>query len=497
MGWDRIWQEPHENGILDFFLGFMLALSVYHTIIYTKNKDKLFLYYGIYTLFIFFSNVNQVRTGFVLDLISSIKPVIASLPELFNETYYSIYFLFAYSFLDMDKEFPRRNKWILSSVYLVFGVCVFLYVLYLFTGNRQITGEGYYYFVIIISILGLLTYIPFFKSTHPLKNYIIIGSIIMFVCSVTSLIHFVHLGRAGEDHQSAFTILYLGLGFENVLFALGLGQKQWLLQQEKSRTQQRLIFQLKENEKLKNSVQDKLEADLKMLSEQVEQDKLDRLKVMYDRQIADMHLSSLRAQMNPHFLFNSLNSIKLYIIENEKEQAVYYLNKFSKLIRMILSATREKEQTLHTELETMELYTQIENIRFHNQIEVRFVVSPQVQVHQIKLPPLILQPFYENAIWHGLSSKTGKQKLVTTVLCSDSAYVEIVIEDNGIGRSKSRENKAKRVYKQNSVGLKLTEERLELYCRDKALPYELSIHDLENADGEALGTRVHLRYPLS
>ena len=130
-----------------------------------------------------------------------------------------------------------------------------------------------------------------------------------------------------------------------------------------------------------------------------------------EKKILTLEQDMLRSQMNPHFLFNSLNSIKLYIINNEKENAVYYLNKFAKLIRKILVASSEKEIPLSDELDTMELYMNIENIRFSNAIEFKILIDENVNTHNIKVPSLIIQPFLENAIWHGLSSKEEDKKI--------------------------------------------------------------------------------------
>ena len=129
-----------------------------------------------------------------------------------------------------------------------------------------------------------------------------------------------------------------------------------------------------------------------------------------DKKILNLEQQALRIQMNPHFVFNALNSIKLYIINNEQRNAVYYLNKFSKLIRNILESSTIKEVTLREELDTMKLYMSIENIRFSNEIEYIENISNDVNQHQIKIPPLSLQPFLENALWHGLSSKEGFAK---------------------------------------------------------------------------------------
>lgn len=113
----------------------------------------------------------------------------------------------------------------------------------------------------------------------------------------------------------------------------------------------------------------------------------------------------LRSQMNPHFIFNSLNSIKFYIFNNEKENTVYYLNKFSKLIRKILIASTEKEISLAEESKTMDLYMNIENIRFSNKINYSHSVDKEIEIDSIKIPSLVLLSFLENALWHGLSSK--------------------------------------------------------------------------------------------
>lgn len=109
----------------------------------------------------------------------------------------------------------------------------------------------------------------------------------------------------------------------------------------------------------------------------------------------------LKSQMNPHFIFNSLNSIKLYIINNEKENTVYYLNKFAKLIRKILVVSNEKDISLADELDTMKLYMNIENIRFSNEIDFQINIDKDINLENIRIPSLILQPFLENSLWHG------------------------------------------------------------------------------------------------
>ncbi|WP_452223997.1 tetratricopeptide repeat protein [Lacinutrix chionoecetis] len=217
-------------------------------------------------------------------------------------------------------------------------------------------------------------------------------------------------------------------------------------------------------------------------------------QVKNEKQILTLEQDMLRSQMNPHFIFNSLNSIKLYIINNEKENAVYYLNKFSKLIRKILIASTEKQISLAEELETMDLYMNIENIRFSNQINYSRTVDKDVKIDTIKLPSLVLQPFLENALWHGLSSKKENKSVCIHVASNALDYVTITITDNGIGRTASAAIKKKKLLKRKSVGIDLTKQRLENFSKHYTNSYKLRIEDLYE-DGIASGTKVTIEIP--
>jgi len=213
-----------------------------------------------------------------------------------------------------------------------------------------------------------------------------------------------------------------------------------------------------------------------------------------EKKIITLEQDMLRSQMNPHFIFNSLNSIKLYIINNEKENAVYYLNKFSKLIRKILIASSEKEITLKEELETMALYINIENIRFSNQINYKLVIDDSINTEAIKLPSLVLQPFLENALWHGLSPKTTDKKIYLEVLKNKPDYITIIITDNGIGRIASKKIKDNKKLKQKSLGIAITKQRLKNFSKSYLLNYQLEIVDLYQ-EGTPSGTKVIIDIP--
>lgn len=214
-----------------------------------------------------------------------------------------------------------------------------------------------------------------------------------------------------------------------------------------------------------------------------------------EKKLLTLEQTMLRSQMNPHFLFNSLNSIKLYIINNEKKNAVHYLNKFSKLVRKILEASSLKEIPLAEELETVDLYMNIENIRFSNEINFNISIAEDIDTHTIKIPSLILQPFLENALWHGLSSKEGEKKIQLNVRKCNEGFIHIEITDNGVGRAVAEKIKKNKVLKRKSIGIDITKERLTNFSREYQNSFSLDIIDLYDENKNSSGTQVILHIP--
>lgn len=214
-----------------------------------------------------------------------------------------------------------------------------------------------------------------------------------------------------------------------------------------------------------------------------------------EKKLLTLEQSMLRSQMNPHFLFNSLNSIKLYIINNEKKNAVYYLNKFSKLVRKILEASSLKEISLSEELETIELYMNIENIRFSNEIDFKINIEEGIDTEAIKIPSLILQPFLENAIWHGLSSKEDDKSITIEVKKENDYFTSISITDNGIGRAAAEVIKENKVLKRKSIGIDITKERLANFSKDFQNTFEVEMVDLYDENKNSIGTKVVILIP--
>jgi LytS/YehU family sensor histidine kinase len=220
-----------------------------------------------------------------------------------------------------------------------------------------------------------------------------------------------------------------------------------------------------------------------------------RLTTAFNKRLANVELSALRAQMNPHFLFNSLNSIRHQIITNSVEKADEYLVKFSRLVRLVLQNSRSQLIPLGDELEALRLYIDLESGRFDGKFSSKISISPELDAENLVIPPMIIQPFVENAIWHGLMQKDAPGKVEITVTPEDGR-LKIVIEDDGIGREKARILKSKSALQQESMGMDITGNRLEIIEKIYNIRCKVEIEDLENDARQPLGTRITINLPL-
>jgi hypothetical protein len=220
-------------------------------------------------------------------------------------------------------------------------------------------------------------------------------------------------------------------------------------------------------------------------------------KTELNRRAADMELKALRAQMNPHFIFNAMNSIQNFIIRNESESAHRYLSKFSKLIRNVLDNSKNKLVPLEQELETLELYLELESLRFEHKFTYAFIIDPSIDMNFAEIPSMLIQPYVENAIWHGLLHRPENGKITISMTLTENDIIRCMIEDNGVGRRRSQELKKNMVRTHKSVGMEVTRERLEII--NKTSNSDLSVHvtDLYDDAGNPCGTRVIIYIPVN
>ncbi len=221
----------------------------------------------------------------------------------------------------------------------------------------------------------------------------------------------------------------------------------------------------------------------------------EQLTTDFKKQLAQAETKALRAQMNPHFIFNSLNSINSFVIDQQHELASEYLIKFSKLIRLILDNSRSETISIEKELETLKLYVLLEAARFDNKFKCVYHIASDVNTSSIMIPPMLLQPFVENAIWHGLMQKEGEGTIVVELAMKNEELLMITIEDDGIGREKADKLKSKSAT-HKSHGLKVTSQRIEMMNKLNSTGAQVHIVDLKDDQGNARGTRVELIIPF-
>lgn len=220
------------------------------------------------------------------------------------------------------------------------------------------------------------------------------------------------------------------------------------------------------------------------------------LKAGFHQQLADMEMRALRAQMNPHFIFNSLNSIQKYILKNDQYAASQYLTKFSRLIRLILDHSNQNNILLSSETELLQLYCEMESLRFDHRFNYRIRVDASLQPDTQEIPSMLIQPYVENAIWHGLLHKETTGNLLIEFKKTADGQLIIMVEDDGVGRSRAAELKSKQVLKKKSYGMQITEDRIALINRLNNIQASCRVLDLTDAQGRPAGTRVELVIPL-
>jgi LytS/YehU family sensor histidine kinase len=222
-------------------------------------------------------------------------------------------------------------------------------------------------------------------------------------------------------------------------------------------------------------------------------EKLKHEKVEHNlqRRAAELEMQALRAQMNPHFIFNALSSVNRFILKNDPDKASDYLTRFSRLIRLVLVNSQREVIFLEEEIAMLQLYLQMEQLRFKHAFEFTIRCSNEIDDAQITIPPLLVQPFCENAIWHGLMHREEKGWLDIS-FTKDQNILCCTITDNGVGREKAAQFGSKSAEKIKSLGLQLTRERLALFNEDSSVETSYTIEDIMNTEGDVTGTRVQL-----
>ena len=494
------------TAIAIFFQGSIWIMMLYMFFVYFQNnRDKTYLYYGLYLFFAMYYLLQKVAGDGPFYFLFGENPVVRHvLNEPVQWMIYFFYNLFVIHFLEIKRYSKRLYK-------ILIGINVG-YVLYLvgessyFLLTFDKVGQGTLYIISRIVALSISVYTIahiLLSVKTPLTKYIIIGSTLFITFTFTAMLYSLQLSWLPETALYPINFMQIGILLEMLFFSLGLGKRINLVATEKDQAQHDYIKELKRNEEIVQESNKALSEEvfkrtneIIYKSKELEKEREQNLKSEYERQLMESEMNSLRLQMNPHFIFNSLNSIRYYILKEDSEKASDYITAFSKLLRMILQHSRERTIKLEDELDALRLYIEFERQRFENKFDYSIRVGDDVDISSIPIQPMLIQPFVENSIWHGLLHKESTGHLwVHITRQKDTLRVEI--EDDGIGRDRAREYRSDRSSTYKSMGMEITKDRLRVMAQSTHSKAGYEITDLVNPDGTPAGTRVILKIKIA
>jgi sensor histidine kinase YesM len=493
--WDTIhYEERWLRFVLPLMAGILLLISIFGLYQYYLLKDKAFLYYFFYALSAFLLSVYYIDTRSHLSFLSQ------GLWWFCDSFLFALimiaYVYFVNGIMNISVNFPRT--WmvlkcllaiILLQAFISFGEHL---------ADRFLFSAGVYYsdimFIpaVLTPIILLITTI---KSRNAVKRFIIAGlsSLILFFFLPSLGFSFSRFHNVSNEVASFVNygpvFFMFGITLEAMFFASALAYRTKLIMDEKNNLQLKYTVQLEEELRIKTEALHQQNAVL-------EAQKIKQLQTEFDHRIAATEMTALRAQMNPHFIFNCLNSIKLYTLENDSATASEYLTKFSQLIRLVWENSRSEKVTLQKELETLKLYIDMEAMRFKDKVRYCINVDERIDAGYIEIPPLLIQPYVENAIWHGLMHKKEGGLIKIDVGMANEHLLHVEISDDGIGREKAMEYKSKSVTRQKSFGLKMTSERMGIINELYQTKTSIKIIDEKDAINNSCGTKVIIEIPV-
>jgi sensor histidine kinase YesM len=435
--------------IYSWVRGGLFVLFIYHILIFFQNRSKLYLYYSLFLL---------ALTIYLLQHVVSeeFKPFYNYINFSIQFLAYAAYVAFARDLLDTRTHLIKWDKYFeLEIKVLVLLAPIFMLIQFFFGYEFQIRA-----FSVIAPAITIFTLISYYiiltRINDNFSLYFVVGSLIYVVLANVSFLE-VFVGREffiSKGVEPMFFV-YLGALLQSIIFSILLGLIIKRIEQKSKNAEVRLAVKLKEMEELK--------------------------------------MTALQSQMNPHFLFNSLNSINNFVIKNDVEKASDYITKFSKLVRVILNSSSSPTSTLSEELNVLLLYVKLEQMRVNGGFEYIVNVDKNLNLDQIKVPTLFLQPFIENAIWHGImKNENEKNKKIELSIKEDQGNVVCVIRDNGIGINKAKEID-QITQKRRFFGTEATENRIRILHQNKGV----NIETKDISSGPKTGTQVSIAFPSS
>lgn len=404
-----------------FIIGGIFIISVFMLAQFALNRNQSYMLYAAYGFSIFLVSEKIMELNCHINLISYFIPKYVFYSHTILQLLASLFYIrFIYKLLEIPKNekaiYVYRN--IIEKLIMI--GCVLYCSVFFFKDNSTIISIAYNYgaFVSTLAMLPLLVLLIMLKTKDPAVYLVIAG----FSAVVIGVLTVVYINRSGLYTEfnllAPISIVELGIFIEMIFFGLALGYK---------------------------THKQKLEKD------------------NIELQIKETEMAALKAQMNPHFMFNCINSIDAFIQSNDKYNATLYLNKFAKLIRNVLDSSKQNFVTFSKDIETLKIYIELEELRSENKFITKIDINEELMSSDYKVPALIIQPFVENAIIHGLRNKETNDGLLLINISKTNEQIIYSITDNGIGRKASGEINTG---KEKSYGMEMSYDRIKLFNKE-------------------------------
>lgn len=448
--------------------GGLLFFLLFVVLIYAQYQQSLYGYYALYVLAGCLYSLLKTRTY------TPVGQLFANLPlfrfhalELVVWAGWGAYMLFLVELLNLRVTHPVAARRLRNWGWFAVGYSLFSGTLLMLNNDGGLYQLNFWLCRIVFVSVHIAVLVWVFRQVPSvLTRYVVLGNVLLTLIGVLASL------RAGELILKNTTLpgfvdnllmLPLGVLLEIIVFALALAHRIRLVERERQASQQAYV-------------------------EEIEQ------RTTYEKRLAEVEMLALRSQMNPHFLFNSLNTIEYFVLKGDEANATRYLSSFSRLLRLILNHSNEETVRLSEELTGLKLYLELESSRFDENFRYTIEVDSGIDPDDIYVPPLLLQPFVENAIWHGLQhSDQADKRLWLRVVEIDEQTLRFEIEDNGIGRDQAARLKSRSATFQKSLGMTITQQRIDLFNRTYPAQLDVQLIDLLNNGQSGTLVRMTLR----
>lgn len=497
-----------ETVLIQVLLGMLLVCLCIAIINYIQLPDRSYLYFAAYMLgLILFFALRLESKPYQLSIFYH-WPMLKyywDIPALLF-CFYLMYLSFGNAFLNLQERYPFMDKLFTTVAAFIGGIIIICFYC-IAREQYQVPGMiySYVYLSTLLPLLAVFAALAKRSRHHPLVRFFLFGSLCFYMACFGSFLMLIRplglISALGEISAPSLLII-LGVLLQSMFFLAGLSYRNKLVHHERTRTQELLIKQLNRNKELQHTLNEQLEELVKEQTTEIlrkkqeldEQRKI-QLETEYDKKLTEIELKAIRAQINPHFIFNCLNSIQLFVMQRDYEYAQKYLSDFSYLIRKTLDFSRRNFISLSDEIAYLSTYLGLEKMRFENKMEYEIIVDPAIATAELEIPAMLLQPYVENAVKYGMTNSDHPiGKLFIQFNQIESDMLECLVDDNGIGITRSKTMRPLPKHHQSS-GMEISSNRAELLNKMYNTGIHIDIIDKsENNIGES-GTIVRILIP--